>query len=133
MDTTGAQSEAIFDSCFLGVVLTSNAPFAPYVVEREWCFLGRDQLMQSCQGVMLVFSITSLHSFESLAAYQNEVPHIKQVERIPMIVVGNKCDLEADRLVTAEEGEEYARRLNAPYLETSARKARTWKTPSCAW
>lgn len=77
--------------------------------------------MQSCQGVMLVFSITSRHSFESLAAYQNEVPRIKQVERIPMVVVGNKCDLEADRQATAEEGEEYARRLNAPYLETSAR------------
>jgi len=39
---------------------------------------------------------------------------------VPMVIVGNKIDLEQKREVTREEGEDFARSLKAIFLETSA-------------
>jgi GTPase SAR1 family protein len=36
-------------------------------------------------------------------------------------VVGNKCDLESQRVVSTAQGEELARDLNCKFLETSAK------------
>jgi GTPase KRas len=41
-----------------------------------------------------------------------------------MIIVGNKCDLEASREVTTIEGQELAKSYGCPFVETSA-KTRT--------
>jgi GTPase KRas protein len=38
----------------------------------------------------------------------------------PVVLVGNKCDLE-EREVTTEEGKALAKEWNAPFLESSAR------------
>ena len=35
--------------------------------------------------------------------------------------MGNKCDIEEERQVTSEEGEELARQYNIPFLEVSAK------------
>ena len=36
-------------------------------------------------------------------------------------LVGNKCDLEAKRQITFDQGKELAKQYNIPFLETSAR------------
>ncbi|KAI8837800.1 hypothetical protein BC829DRAFT_455246 [Chytridium lagenaria] len=42
---------------------------------------------------------------------------------VPLVLVGNKCDLEDDRVVTKDQGSQLAARWgNATFLETSARK-----------
>ena len=38
------------------------------------------------------------------------------------ILVGNKCDLEEERVVTKKEAEEFARTLGLKYIETSAKE-----------
>ena len=40
---------------------------------------------------------------------------------VPIILVGNKSDLEAARVVSTEEGSEMAKSLGAQYSETSAK------------
>ncbi len=40
---------------------------------------------------------------------------------LPIIIVGNKCDLESRRVVSTEQGQELARRYNIQFLETSAK------------
>lgn len=37
------------------------------------------------------------------------------------LLIGNKSDLEIERQVTLEEGEELAARLGVPFIETSAK------------
>ena len=39
---------------------------------------------------------------------------------VPLIVVANKVDLEDSRVVSREEGEEYAKKHNFLYVESSA-------------
>lgn len=43
--------------------------------------------------------------------------------QIVFILVGHKCDLEAQRQVTSEEAEELASACNMKYIETSAKEA----------
>jgi len=40
---------------------------------------------------------------------------------VPIVLVGNKSDLQMDRQVTKEEGQRMAANMKAAFLETSAR------------
>ena len=40
--------------------------------------------------------------------------------QVPMVVVGNKCDLETERQVSQDEGKELAASYGCPWMETSA-------------
>lgn len=42
-------------------------------------------------------------------------------EGVPKIIVGNKCDLEDQRIVSTEEGSRFAQEKNIPFIETSAK------------
>ena len=46
---------------------------------------------------------------------------VKSNESVPFILVGNKLDLESQRVVTAEEARELANKWNVQYIETSAK------------
>ena len=42
-------------------------------------------------------------------------------EHICLVLLGNKCDLEEERVVTKEEGEDLAASYNLPFFESSAK------------
>ena len=62
----------------------------------------REQYMRSGEGFLLVYSITSRQSFEEILAFQMQILRVKDKDYFPVIVVGNKCDLEAERKVSKE-------------------------------
>ena len=71
------------------------------------------------KGCFIVYDISSMHTFESVEKWYEEV--LKSGEKdISVILIGNKCDLENERKVTVEMGENKARNLNCPFFETSA-------------
>lgn len=45
---------------------------------------------------------------------------MKDADKVPMVICGNKCDLAEDRQVTKAEGEDLARSFGVPFFETSA-------------
>jgi len=53
----------------------------------------------------------------------NPDPNNKEepVVEYPIVMLGNKCDLERERLVTTAEGKEFAKKLHIPFFETSAK------------
>ena len=55
--------------------------------------------------------------------FKNRFSVIKDMSvlTIPIILVGNKSDLEVARVVSTEEGSELAKSLGAQYFETSAK------------
>lgn len=38
-----------------------------------------------------------------------------------MVLIGNKCDLESDRQVTTQEGQELTKNFGCPFFESSAK------------
>ena len=83
----------------------------------------REQYMRAAQGYVIVYSIADLDSFESISYYYDQIIHTKGTRNVPIILIGNKCDLEEEkRQVAREQGEELARQLNCPFFETSAKE-----------
>lgn len=66
----------------------------------------REQYMRTGEGFLLVYSITSRQSFEEIMTYQQQILRVKDKDYFPIILVGNKCDLEGERVVTKQGMEE---------------------------
>lgn len=81
----------------------------------------RDLYMKTGQGFLLVFSITSSSSLSELAGLREEIIRIKDDENVPIVIVGNKADLEENRAVPRAKGFSISQRWGAPYYEASAR------------
>lgn len=64
----------------------------------------REQYMRTGEGFLLVYSITSRQSFEEIVTFQQQILRVKDKDYFPIIVVGNKCDLENERQVSTEGG-----------------------------
>ncbi|MCJ1323843.1 Ras- protein rsr1 [Thelotrema lepadinum] len=79
--------------------------------------------MKSGQGFLLVFSITSLSSLNELYELREQIMRIKDDDRVPLVIVGNKSDLEEDRAVSRARAFAVSEGWgHAPYYETSARR-----------
>ena len=82
----------------------------------------RDQYMRSGQGFILVYSITSMDSFLDLENFRQQLYRVKDTDNIPIVLAGNKCDLDFERVVSKERGIELATRNKWPFFETSAKE-----------
>ncbi|TPX30866.1 hypothetical protein SmJEL517_g05673 [Synchytrium microbalum] len=83
----------------------------------------RDLYMKNGQGFILVYSITSQATFNDLVELREQILRVKDTDKVPMVLVGNKCDLEDDRVVTKDQGHGLAGQWGGcTFLETSARK-----------
>lgn len=82
----------------------------------------REQYMRNGEGFLLVYSITSRMSFEEISTFYQQICRVKDRDYFPMVLVGNKCDLEADRQVSSQEGRDLAKQFGCQFLETSAKQ-----------
>jgi len=83
----------------------------------------QDQWMREGKGFLLVYSIVSRVSFEEMDKLRKKLLRIKDDDpNIPLVVCGNKCDLEDQRQVPTSEGREKAEEWNASFFETSAKE-----------
>ena len=74
---------------------------------------------RNSSAIIIVYDITNHESFNKVSEWIEEVRGF--VPNSPLLLVGNKCDLEEKRQVTYEEGEEFAKKNNIMFLETSAK------------
>ena len=75
---------------------------------------------QSSDGFLLVYDLTKKSSFEKLD-FWNEQINLNAPKETKYILVGNKKDLENQREVQIEEGEDFAKKNNIKFYETSAK------------
>ena len=66
----------------------------------------------------IIYDISSKKSFENLTEWIN---YLNSIEKMPMIICGNKIDLVDRRQVTKEEGEEFAKKNKLVFFEVSAK------------
>ncbi|KAI9487674.1 MAG: ras-like protein 1 [Benjaminiella poitrasii] len=82
----------------------------------------REQYMRNGEGFLLVYSITSRMSFEEITTFYQQICRVKDRDYFPMVLVGNKCDLESDRQVSSQEGRDLAKNFGCHFIETSAKQ-----------
>ena len=77
-------------------------------------------LFLKVQGALVVYDITNDNSFTNLKTW---VKSIKEEcgKSMQMIIVGNKCDLDDQRVIEKEKALEYAEEEKVEYIETSSK------------
>nr|CAG8451999.1 6880_t:CDS:1 [Entrophospora candida] len=81
----------------------------------------RDQYIRDADGFLLVYSLISRPTFERIERHKDHIMRIKDSGKVPMILVGNKCDKIDKREVLREEGMNMAKTLGCDFIETSAK------------
>ena len=84
----------------------------------------KDTYIRGGDGFVIVYSITSQTSFIEASNTRDQIYRVldkEMTEKIPIVLVGNKCDLEHERQVQKDEVEEIAKNWNVAFLEASAK------------
>lgn len=68
-----------------------------------------------------MYSITDKSSLEEAIQIRESLVRLRDDERVPMILVGNKSDLNEEREITEQEGKNIAVNWGVPFFETSAK------------
>ncbi len=79
----------------------------------------RSIYFKGSQGAIGVYDITTPESLLRLPGWISTLK--KAAGTIPLILIGNKGDLEEERRVSKDDAEDLALRLDAMHLETSAK------------
>ncbi|XP_032007018.1 ras-related protein Rap-2a isoform X1 [Hylobates moloch] len=106
----------------------------------------RDLYIKNGQGFILVYSLVNQQSFQDIKPMRDQIIRVKRrygllektvifedhhfiisfyfvclYEKVPVILVGNKVDLESEREVSSNEGRALAEEWGCPFMETSAK------------
>eukprot|EP00178_Gracilaria_changii_P024722 TRINITY_DN74788_c0_g1_i1.p1 TRINITY_DN74788_c0_g1~~TRINITY_DN74788_c0_g1_i1.p1 ORF type:complete len:196 (+),score=20.83 TRINITY_DN74788_c0_g1_i1:34-621(+) len=100
------------ETCMLDILDTAG--------QEEYSAM-RDQYIRTGQGFLCVYSITAKTSYDAITNFRDQILRVKDRDTYPIVIVGNKCDLERDREVTSMEGKMLAEKYGAPFVETSAK------------
>lgn len=100
------------ETCLLDILDTAG--------QEEYSAM-RDQYMRTGQGFLCVYSITARGSFDEISSFREQILRVKDADKVPMVIVGNKLDLESERTVSSQEGQELAKNFSCPWMETSAK------------
>ncbi|XP_030643185.1 ras-related protein Rab-15-like [Chanos chanos] len=77
------------------------------------------QYYRRAQGIVFVYDITNVQSFQHIAKWASDVDEYAP-DQVQKILVGNKCDEEQRRRVPTEEGKKLAKAYGMDFFETSA-------------
>jgi small GTP-binding protein len=78
-----------------------------------------DSWINFADGFLLVFAINDKESILRIEKLRERILMIKKIN-VPIVIVGNKCDLESERVISEVEGINLASSWGASYIESSA-------------
>ncbi|KAL7720477.1 small monomeric GTPase [Entamoeba marina] len=81
--------------------------------------------IKQAEAFIIMYSISDKQSFNNIQKYLKEVLNIHKQSNVdgslpPIAIVGNKSDIENERVVSIEEGQELALELSCLFMETSS-------------
>jgi len=99
-----------------------------YVQIQLWDTAGQElyravtkSYYREAMGALLVYDITKYDTFTHIGSWYREIQAMNQTGKIPILVIGNKLDMESERMVPQAEALQYADTNGLLYIETSAR------------
>ena len=77
---------------------------------------------RNVNAVVFMYDITQKSTFINLQRWMDEFStNVYGSKRVPQVIIGNKCDLHADRQVRTSEAKTFATHHGLPLWETSAK------------
>ena len=77
---------------------------------------------RGADGIVMIYDVTNLESFNHVNEWLTEVSRYA-AEGTSRLLVGNKCDKIAERVISTEKGKAFADNLGIAFIETSAKDA----------
>ena len=79
-----------------------------------------EEYYRSAHGIVLVYDITNKQTYDALGQY---IKNARQNgnSQIVIMIVGNKCDLDSNRVVTTEQAQHFAKENDALFMEASGK------------
>lgn len=77
---------------------------------------------RGAHGIIIVYDVTDADSFKNVRQWLQEIDRYAG-DSVNRLLVGNKSDLVAKKVVDFTTAKEFADQLNIPFLETSAKNA----------
>ncbi|KAL3499680.1 hypothetical protein ACH5RR_038773 [Cinchona calisaya] len=77
---------------------------------------------RGAHGIIVVYDVTDQESFNNVKQWLNEIDRYAS-ENVNKLLVGNKCDLESQRVVSYDTAKTFADEIGIPFMETSAKSA----------
>ncbi|NXC00952.1 REBL1 GTPase, partial [Orthonyx spaldingii] len=119
--------EPTVESTYSKVVVVGKDEFQLQLVDTagqdEYTILPHSFII-GIHGYVLVYSVTSLQSFQVVKTLHNKLYESRGKTRMPVVLVGNKADLALrSREVRTEEGKKLAESWGAIFLESSAKES----------
>ncbi|KAJ8789735.1 hypothetical protein J1605_021693 [Eschrichtius robustus] len=81
----------------------------------------REQYMRAGHGFLLVFAINDRQSFNEVGKLFTQILRVKDRDDFPIVLVGNKADLETQRQVPRSEASTFSASHHVAYFEASAK------------
>ena len=108
-------------------ITVKNSQDYDYNVKLQvWDVGGQDRFQyvrplyyKGAMGCIILYDVTNRESFDHIPRWVEEIR--KEVGEIPTLMVGNKCDLQEQRVVSRKEAEKFAKKLKFLYAESSAK------------
>ncbi|MEE6458326.1 hypothetical protein FKM82_000251 [Ascaphus truei] len=75
---------------------------------------------RGAMGFILMYDITNEESFNAVQDWSTQIKTYSW-DNAQVILVGNKCDMEDERVVSTERGRHFAEQLGLEFFETSAK------------
>lgn len=77
--------------------------------------------IRSGDGFIVPYSVSSREQFNAIPEWKNKILAAKETDKVPIVIVGTYRDKDENtRVVTAEEGNEMAERLNCGFFDVNS-------------
>ena len=117
-------SESTIGASFMSKMMTVEGSTIKYQI---WDTAGQEKYhslapmyYRSAAAALVVYDVTRRSTFLTLQRWITELSQLGP-ENIIIAIAGNKCDLEDEREVDADEAKAYADKIGALFFETSAK------------
>ena len=76
--------------------------------------------LKKVDGILLIYDITNKATFENITKWINDIRQSRG-KTLPVVLCGNKCDLEDRRVIPTEMGKKKAEENGMSFIETSCK------------
>jgi len=122
-DTFSTFTDATIGASFFGKIIEKNEQLYKFNI---WDTAGQEKYSslvplyyRNCDAALIVYDITNLESYKKAIARIKELRENSSVSSI--IIIGNKSDLDKERMVTSREAKSYCDENDLLFMETSAK------------